>query len=413
MGSFKLKASRQAAQVRDRDPRRQQEQQQSASSSERDRHLSHESVTLFSNIGGLDGFHGRSSRSQQQQQPQQQEPGDLERRFWKQGGVDARRHGSGSISLVPAAFQAQQQPSSRGASLVKQQAREQGQEDVDFSQLPFDVLRRISGGFSLPNLWAASMVCKSWYQALSSLREAVTFVKWGKMYKHGRGGVPQDTGMALDSFLKGAARGCAAAMIDAGLLLWEQGRREEGIQWYRKAAELGDAAGQCNLGLALLQEPVDASEAVKWFQRASDAGHVRAQYSLALCLQQGRGVEPNPGKAARWYLRAAEGGSSRAMYNTALCFLSGEGFARNYHHARHWMRRAALAGHRKAQFEHGLTLFAEGDGGLALAFLELATRAGETAAIHIRDALVQQLPAQERANAIACADKWKKQMRRG
>jgi hypothetical protein len=32
-----------------------------------------------------------------------------------------------------------------------------------------------------------------------------------------------------------------------------QGRRQEGVYWYKKAAELGDSAGQCNLGLAYLQ----------------------------------------------------------------------------------------------------------------------------------------------------------------
>ena len=32
-----------------------------------------------------------------------------------------------------------------------------------------------------------------------------------------------------------------------------QGKRQDGVYWYKKAAELGDSAGQCNLGLAYLQ----------------------------------------------------------------------------------------------------------------------------------------------------------------
>eukprot|EP00250_Pteridium_aquilinum_P012016 c20455_g1_i1 orf=76-1719(+) len=276
----------------------------------------------------------------------------------------------------------------------------------NFAMLPDDILLRIAGSFSWPYLWSASRVCRSWCQALAPLREAMYFVHWGKRFKHGRGGAARNLDKALHSFLNGAKRGCAAAMVDAGLLLWEMGQKQEGVYWYKKAAELGDPAGQCNLGLAYLQDPRNPGEAVKWFQRAALAGHVRAQYSLALCLQQGKGVDCSVVKAARWYQRAAEGGSARAMYNLALCHRKGEGLVGDSHEARKWMKRAALAGHRKAQFEHGLTLFAENDGGLALVFLELATRAGETAATHLRDALIQQLSPKMRTHAITCADKW-------
>eukprot|EP00249_Psilotum_nudum_P024205 c29121_g1_i1 orf=381-1739(+) len=277
---------------------------------------------------------------------------------------------------------------------------------ADFSSLPFDILLRIAGSFSWPNLWFTSRVCRSWNQALAPLREAMLYVHLGKKFKHGRGGVARNLDKALEWFLKGAFRGCAAAMVDAGLLLWEMGRRCEGMDWYRRAAELGDPAGQCNLGLALLQEPSNPAEAVKYFHRAALAGHLRAQCSLALCFQQGRGVEASPSKAACWYLKAAEGGNARAMHNVALCYSKGEGMPRNRREARRWMKHAALAGHRKAQYDYGLTLFSEGDGGYALVFLELATRAGETAATHLRDALLEELSPKMRAHAIACADKW-------
>ncbi|KAI5061154.1 hypothetical protein GOP47_0023664 [Adiantum capillus-veneris] len=228
----------------------------------------------------------------------------------------------------------------------------------DFAMLPDDILLRVMGSFSWKDLWSASRVCRSWCLALAPLREAMHFVHWGKRFKHGRGGIARNVDKALLSFLNGAKRGCTAAMVDAGLLLWEMGQKQEGVHWYKQAAELGDPAGQCNLGLAFLQNPNNAAEAVKWFQRAALAGHVRAQYSLALCLQQGRGVDSSIVKAARWYQRAADGGSARAMYNLALCYTKGEGLIRDSQYAKKWMKRAALAGHRKAQYEHGLTLFA-------------------------------------------------------
>jgi TPR repeat protein len=77
----------------------------------------------------------------------------------------------------------------------------------------------------------------------------------------------------------------------------KQGRQEEGIRWYKQAADLGCPAGQCNLGLAYMLDSSDLAEAVKWFQLAAEAGHARAQYSLALCLHQGWGVDRNMSKA--------------------------------------------------------------------------------------------------------------------
>ncbi|XP_077229284.1 F-box family protein isoform X2 [Tasmannia lanceolata] len=171
----------------------------------------------------------------------------------------------------------------------------------NFSSLPFDILSRIAAPFTVPTLLAASAVCRSWREALRPLREAMVLLRWGKRFKHGRGGVRPNLDKALDSFLKGAARGSTASMVDAGLLYWEMGKKEEGISLYRRAALLGDSAGQCNLGISYLQaEPPKLEEAVKCFYQAAIAGHVRAQYNLALCLHQGRGVGCNLLEAEHW-----------------------------------------------------------------------------------------------------------------
>ena len=76
---------------------------------------------------------------------------------------------------------------------------------------------------------------------------------WGKRFKHGRGGWRKDPKKALDSFLKGAERGSAAAMVDAGLMYWEMGRKEEARRLYQKAAELGHPTAQCNLGISCIE----------------------------------------------------------------------------------------------------------------------------------------------------------------
>ncbi|RVW43312.1 F-box protein [Vitis vinifera] len=167
-------------------------------------------------------------------------------------------------------------------------------EETDFSKLPDDILQKIAATFTLPDLQTASLVCRSWRDSLRPLREAMLLLKWGKRFKHGHGGVRPNIQKALDSFLKGAARGSTLAMVDAGLIYWEMGKKEESVALYRKAAELGDPTAQCNLGISYLHsEPPKREEAAKWLYLSSNAGYVRAQYQLALCLHRGRGMDRN------------------------------------------------------------------------------------------------------------------------
>ncbi|KAL5718174.1 hypothetical protein ACHQM5_011109 [Ranunculus cassubicifolius] len=277
-----------------------------------------------------------------------------------------------------------------------------------FSLLPSDILTKIAASFNYPDLRSASLVCKSWRDSLTPLREAMLFLVWGKKFKHGSGGVRVNKNKALDSFLKGVYLGSTLAMVDAGLLYWELGKKEEGIRLYMKAADLGDPAGQCNLGISFLRvEPPNPEEAVKWLYKASIAGHSRAQYQLALCLHQGRGLRRNIAEAAKWYLRAAEGGYVRAMYNTSLCYSFGEGLPKSLRHAKKWMKRAADRGHTKAQYEYGLGLFSKGDMMNALVFLELATRAGEIVAADIRNFVLGHLSEGSRDAAMQLVDNWR------
>lgn len=234
-------------------------------------------------------------------------------------------------------------------------------------------------------------------------------LRWGKRFKHGRRGVRRNADKALDAFNKAATRGSALAMVDAGLIYWERGEKGKAMELYLKAAELGNPSAQCNLGISYLQaEPRNTEQALKWLYKASVCGNVRAQYQLALCLHQDcEKIRGNMKEAAKWYMRAAEGGYVRAMYNISLCFSFGEGLTRNHQLARKWMKRAADRGHGKAQFEHGLALFSEGDMMKAVVYLELATRAGEKGAAHVKNAVLHRLSSASRDHAMHLADSWR------
>lgn len=124
---------------------------------------------------------------------------------------------------------------------------------ASFSDLPFDVLARVAAPFDVPNLWAASMVCRAWREALRPLREAMVLLRWGKRFRHGHGGVRPNPQRALEYFLKGAALGSAPAMVDAGVTYWEMGEKEKAMASYEKAADLGHPVGQSNLGTCFLE----------------------------------------------------------------------------------------------------------------------------------------------------------------
>lgn len=52
-------------------------------------------------------------------------------------------------------------------------------------------------------------------------------------------------------------------------------------------------------------------------------------------------------------------------------------------------------------------LWQEGDLSKAVVYLELASRAGETGASHVKDVIIQQLSAASRERAMRLADNWR------
>jgi TPR repeat protein len=78
----------------------------------------------------------------------------------------------------------------------------------------------------------------------------------------GGGRLEAERQRALALFRRAARLGSAAAMVDAGLMCWEEGRREEAVEYYRSAAELGHPVGMCNLGVSYLEGTVDLAVSV-------------------------------------------------------------------------------------------------------------------------------------------------------
>jgi TPR repeat protein len=87
----------------------------------------------------------------------------------------------------------------------------------------------------------------------------------------------------------------------------------EALQWFKKAAEQGDAKAQFMMGNAYLKGRgtiCDDVEAVKWYQKAADQGFAEGQFGLAMEYHFGRGVIQNDAEAYFWLSLSAQGNKS-------------------------------------------------------------------------------------------------------
>jgi len=81
----------------------------------------------------------------------------------------------------------------------------------------------------------------------------------------------------------------------------------EAVEWYRKAADQGDAGAQFSLGFMYANGhgvPKDEGEAVKWYRKAADQGLAEAQYNLGAMYANGHGVPKDDVVAYKWLLLA-------------------------------------------------------------------------------------------------------------
>lgn len=126
----------------------------------------------------------------------------------------------------------------------------------------------------------------------------------------------------------------------------------EAVKLFTKAAELGYARAQNNLGVCYalghgVDQP-DYAEAFKWYTLAAENGNSDAQNNLGDCYYYGRGVtEVDYAKAIEWYAKSAAQGNQNGMHNLGMCYENGHGVAEvDYAKAIEWYTAAAEQGNQ-------------------------------------------------------------------
>ncbi|OCP35531.1 tetratricopeptide repeat protein [Ensifer sp. LC163] len=164
--------------------------------------------------------------------------------------------------------------------------------------------------------------------------------------------------------------------------------RELARTWLRLAADAGDPVGERNYA-AFHMRGVDGADgdygiAADYYRRAAEKGDAPAQDMLSWMLLEGEIMTPDPAEARRWAERAAEAGIASSMTRLGMLYHNASGVERNPEKAVHWWRRGAMAGDADAQAMLGaachLGAGTARDGVAALAWLIRATTGGSALA---------------------------------
>ena len=180
--------------------------------------------------------------------------------------------------------------------------------------------------------------------------------------------ISQDDAKALWWFRKAADLGSALAQYNLGEM-YRNGKGvpqddAEAVKWFRKAAEQGNANAQFNLGSQYRKGkgvPQDDAEAVNWFHKAAEQGNANAQNWLGLMYSEGKGVPQDDTEAVKWYRKAAEQGNEIAQFNLGSQYRKGKGVPQDTAEAVKWFHKAAEQGAELAQYALGL-MYRNGEG---------------------------------------------------
>ena len=117
----------------------------------------------------------------------------------------------------------------------------------------------------------------------------------------------------------------------------------------------GDAAAQVAVGESYAAGAGVARDyrlAAQWYQKAADKGNLAGQLHLAALYRDGgEGFERDMAQSAEWYRKAADQGDVGAQGMMGTLYSTGQGVEQDYAEAYYWLDLAAAAkGPKQAQY---------------------------------------------------------------
>jgi hypothetical protein len=85
----------------------------------------------------------------------------------------------------------------------------------------------------------------------------------------------------------------------------------------------------------------DLQQAAEWYRKAADKNDIAGELRLAALYRDGRGVPRDMAQAADWYRKAAEQGDATAQATLGVLYSMGQGVPHDYVEAYYWLDLAA------------------------------------------------------------------------
>ncbi len=159
--------------------------------------------------------------------------------------------------------------------------------------------------------------------------------------------------------------GYADAQVKLGsayLLGWVSGEPQDdlAVQWFRKAADQGDALGEHYLGWMYRNGrgvPRNNEQAFTWLSRSANQGYAAAQNLVAMMYFRGEGIEKNTEQSAKWHRLAADQGEVTSQMLLGAMYFKGVGVPQSNEDGLYWMEKACASGSSDAQTQLGIMFY--------------------------------------------------------
>ncbi|QAA82087.1 sel1 repeat family protein [Aequorivita sp. H23M31] len=120
----------------------------------------------------------------------------------------------------------------------------------------------------------------------------------------------------------------AAELNEQAIKFIETQEFDKAVPLLEKAAELGSAESQYNLGYcyqAGIGVEQDSEKAVEWYSKSAEQGWNDGLYAMMMAYGNGSGVKQDFNKAFAYAVKCAENEDGTCMYNVINCYKEGLG----------------------------------------------------------------------------------------
>ena len=146
----------------------------------------------------------------------------------------------------------------------------------------------------------------------------------GMIHERGRE-VEADKDKAIFWYERAALKGHEMSQLNLAKIYLDEGGSEDidrAVDLLEQSAKQGVEEAQFMLGIVYGDESnpgvLNETKSFTWFLRAARLGHAYAQYNVGLIFADGRGVNVNQVKSLYWFRKASDQGVDAATYQIAL-----------------------------------------------------------------------------------------------